>query len=97
MGRLADAWRLLNSPCRAMTRLASEALDRPLGRLERVALRVHLLTCTSCRRYARQIRVLGRALRTFADRAAADDAPPPPGPLLPDDVRERIKRRLREE
>jgi hypothetical protein len=94
MGRFYDAWRLLNLPCQGMTRLASESLDRKLGRLERVALRSHLLYCTPCRRYARQIRVLRLALRRFAARLDADE--PLPGSALPDDVRARIKRALRD-
>jgi hypothetical protein len=95
MGRLNDAWRLLNLPCQGMTRLASESLDRDLGRLERIALRSHLLYCASCRRYVRQIKVLRRALGRLAAHLEADE--PLPGPALPDDVREKIKRRLREE
>ena len=95
MGRLRDVWRLLNLPCRGMNRLASESLDRDLGRAERIALRSHLLYCTPCRRYFRQIRRLGQALRRFADRL--ETAEPLPGPALPADIRERIKRRLEAE
>ncbi len=94
MGRLIDAWRLLNAPCRAMARLASAELDRPLDRIERIALRSHRLYCAPCRRYARQILALGRALRGDAGLTEVDDSSP--GLSLPDDVRERIKRRMRE-
>ena len=52
MVRLKTVWHLLNLPCRDMTRLASESLDRDLGRLERLALKSHLLYCISCRRWA---------------------------------------------
>ncbi len=92
MGRLCDAWRLLNLPCRGMTRLASESLDRDLDQVERVALRSHLLYCAACRRYLRQIKTLGQALQRFTSRLETAD--PLPGPPLPDNVRERIKRRL---
>ena len=94
MGRLTEAWRLLNMPCRGMTRLASESLDRDLGRFERVALRAHLGYCSPCRRYFRQIRALTRLLRKFADPHQADAAVT--GPKLPDDVRARMKRRIRQ-
>lgn len=94
MGRLNDAWRLLNLPCQGMTQLASESLDRDLGRLERIALRAHLLYCGPCRRFVRQIKILRRALGRLAARLESDDSLP--GPALPDDVRERIKRTLRE-
>ena len=97
MGRLIEAWRLLNLPCRAMTELASESLDRDLGRVERIALRSHLLYCAPCRRYLRQIQRIGQALHELADRVEADDSPMISGPPLPDEVREEIKRKLREE
>ena len=93
MGRLLDAWRLLNLPCQGMTRLASESLDRDLGRIERVALRSHLLCCTLCRRYVRQIKFLRQALGRLAERLGAGE--PLPGPGLPEDVRDTIKRTLR--
>jgi predicted anti-sigma-YlaC factor YlaD len=94
MTRLRIVWRLLNLPCREMSRLASESLDRDLGRLERAALRTHLLYCTACRRYLRQIVLVRRALRRLASRLESDQALPGPG--LPDDVRARIKRALKE-
>ena len=94
MGRLHDAWRLLNLPCQGMTRLASESLDRELGRLERLALRSHLLYCAPCRRFAQQIKLLRFALGRLAGHLERDD--PLPGPALPDDVRDKIKRALKE-
>jgi hypothetical protein len=76
-----------------MTHLASESLDRDLDRLERLALRLHLLYCAGCRRYARQIQLIRSALRRLTTRFEADE--PFPGPALPDDVRAQIKRTLR--
>jgi predicted anti-sigma-YlaC factor YlaD len=87
-------WRLLNLPCEGMTRLASESLDRDLTRLERFALRSHLLYCAACRRYAQQVETLRRAVRRLVARVEAGE--PLPGPGLPIDARERIKRALRE-
>jgi hypothetical protein len=95
MGQLNDAWRLLNLPCQGMTRLASESLDRDLGRLERVALWAHLLYCAPCCRFVRQIKILRRALGRFAAHLETDELVP--GPAMPDDVREKIKRTLRGE
>lgn len=94
MSRIRNAWRLLNLPCEGMARLASEALDRELSPLERLALHSHLLYCTACRRYLRQIRLLRSALRRLAARIDADD--PSLGPGLPNDLRDRIKRALRD-
>jgi predicted anti-sigma-YlaC factor YlaD len=93
MTRPKELWRLLNLPCDGMTRLASESLDRDLSRLERVALRSHLLYCSACRRYARQIALLRDAMRRLLTRLESGE--PLPGTGLPDDVRERIKHALR--
>jgi predicted anti-sigma-YlaC factor YlaD len=86
-------WRLLHLPCREASRLSSESLDRDLGTLDGLALRSHLLCCSACRRYRRQIGLLRDALRGLAARAEADDGLP--GPSLPDDVRDRIERALK--
>ncbi len=94
MSRLKTLWCLLNLPCEGMSRLASESLDRELGRLEWVALRSHLLYCAGCRRFQRQIVLLRTAMRRLATRVEAGE--PAPGSVLPDDVRERIKRTLKE-
>jgi predicted anti-sigma-YlaC factor YlaD len=94
MARLKTIWHLLNLPCREMTRLASESLDRDLGRLERVVLKSHLLYCISCRRYLRQVLFLRRALRQVAKDLETGRSLP--GLSLPDDVRARIKQALRE-
>jgi hypothetical protein len=93
MSRLKTFWRLLNLPCQGMSRLASESLDRDLGRLGRFALRSHLLCCTSCRRFERQVRILRFAMRRLPGRV--EDGGPLPGIDLSDEVRERIKRALK--
>lgn len=87
-------WQLLNAPCREMTRLGSESLDRELGRLERIGLRVHLLYCTPCSRYVRQINHLRTALQVMAAQAESDGGLS--GPALPDEVRDRIKQALKD-
>lgn len=55
--------KLLNLNCREASRLASEALDRRLTFLERWGLRLHLMICTSCRAWRRQVRLIRRAMR----------------------------------
>jgi predicted anti-sigma-YlaC factor YlaD len=94
MSRLIRIWRLLNLPCAGVTRLASESLDRDLGRLERFAHQSHILYCRACRRYSCQINLVRRAMRQLATRLATDQ--PLPGPGLPQDARERIRRALKE-
>jgi predicted anti-sigma-YlaC factor YlaD len=94
MTRLKTVWRLLNLPCREMTRLASTSLDGDLSRLERIALKTHLLYCIACRRYVRQIVFVRRALRQVVQQVETGAILPGPG--LPDEVRARIKQALRE-
>ena len=45
MSRPRGLWALLNLSCEEMARLASESLDRDLGRFEWLALRSHILYC----------------------------------------------------
>ena len=78
----------------AISRLASESLDRDLGRMEWVALRSHLLYCAACRLFQRQIKLLRRAMRQLARDVEAEDTSP--GTVLPDEVSARIKRALKE-
>ncbi|HKI17169.1 MAG TPA: zf-HC2 domain-containing protein [Isosphaeraceae bacterium] len=93
MNRLKNIWHRFNLPCEELTRLASESLDRDLNRLERVALRSHLLYCAACRRYLRQLKLVQSALERLATRLETDD--PLPGPGLPAGVREQMKRLLK--
>lgn len=94
MGHLKSIARLLTLPCDEVARLVSESLDRPLPLPERAALRLHLVYCVACRRYRRQALFLRRVfdrLTPWSDHAATVGLPP-----LPPEVRERIKRALRE-
>jgi predicted anti-sigma-YlaC factor YlaD len=52
--------------CVEATRMVSESQERELRLLERLSLRVHLMMCTGCRNFERQMPVLRRALRSFA-------------------------------
>ena len=81
-------WHLLNLPCEEVSELSSQALDRPLARSERLAVRLHTLYCSACRRFRRQLAFLRRVLRRLAD---AD----PAGPSLPPEARDRIVRQMR--
>jgi hypothetical protein len=73
-----------------MTELASQALDSEGGvdNLEWIALKVHLLVCPPCRRFARQSESIALALRRIE---AVEELP---GPALPPEVRERIQREI---
>ena len=53
--------------CAEASRLLSEANERPLSRLERNAVRGHLLVCRGCRAARRQIATLRAAARDLGD------------------------------
>jgi hypothetical protein len=93
MSRLKAFWCMLNLPCQGMSRLTSESLDHDLGRLERFALRSHLLCCTGCRRFERQIRLLWFAMRRSPGRV--EHGGPLPGIDRSDEVREWISRAVK--
>ena len=54
--------RLLNQPCRDMASLMSRALDGNLTPTERFAINLHMLYCTACRRYNKQLGFMRRIL-----------------------------------
>lgn len=94
MSRVKAVWRLLTMSCEGITRLSSESLDRDLCRLEKLALHSHLLGCTACRRYKKQVEFLGRALGLISNDL--DYGETLPGPRLPEEARIRMKRALEE-
>lgn len=53
--------------CKEATRLASLGLDRKLGFLDRVALRLHLAICRGCTNVARQMEFLRRAIARLGE------------------------------
>ncbi len=56
--------------CKEATQLASQGLDRRLGALERISLRLHLAVCEGCSRVARQFAFMRRAVRELGSRDA---------------------------
>ena len=52
--------------CRHVTRLVSQSMDVKLPWHQRIAVRIHLLYCVWCRRYAAQIRFLRQAAKEIA-------------------------------
>jgi predicted anti-sigma-YlaC factor YlaD len=49
--------------CKNITRLLSDALDRPLTSGEWIAIGLHLPTCSGCRNYRKHIGLLRAAAR----------------------------------
>ncbi len=77
--------------CKQTAQLASEALDRTLTLRERLALRLQLLRCDMCTRYARQLKFLQRACADADEEKLTDAAE------LSDAARDRIRNWLRQE
>lgn len=77
--------------CKETAQLASEALDRTLTLRERLALRLHLLRCDMCSRYARQLKFLQRACADADEEQLTDAAE------LSVAARDRIRIRLQHE
>lgn len=61
--------------CHESTRLLSQAQERRLTFGERAALRVHLAICVGCRNFSRQMDILHRVSRAYAQGAGAMDRP----------------------
>lgn len=49
--------------CKQTTKLLSEKQDRPLSFRERFALRLHLMMCSGCTNYDRQLEFIRKACR----------------------------------
>lgn len=81
--------------CKETTRTISEGLDRRLPLRWRIALRLHVMMCSACRAYKRQIEGLnqllsGRFRRDHVSRF-------PQSQRLSEETREKVKASLRNE
>lgn len=81
--------------CLEVTRLISTGMDRPLPVWKRISLRAHLLICTWCERYRRQLLFIRNAVRRHPDELAGVDQPA--SPSLSPEARERFKRAIRQQ
>lgn len=61
--------------CKKVTELCSQELDRQLGLGERVSLKAHLMMCSGCSNYRRQLLTLREVARTYAEGRAVVAAP----------------------
>lgn len=78
--------------CKEASHLLSQGCERPLGARERWGLRLHLWLCGNCRRFARQLASMQRAMGALRRRAETEAN----AAGLPVAARERICRALRE-
>lgn len=79
--------------CKDVTRLLSESMDRSLPLGKRIGVRLHLLMCRFCVRYKRQLLLIRETVRRIVTEEDAPGAPP--GELLSEEAKERIRRSLR--
>ncbi|MFN3166158.1 MAG: zf-HC2 domain-containing protein [Phycisphaeraceae bacterium] len=76
---------VLSLTCDASSRLLSDRFEHELHRIDNTALRLHLMTCTGCRRTRTHFQTL-HELNQHARHA------PTPTTRLPIDARQRIAR-----
>ena len=81
--------RCINATCRDAARMISEHEVRKLRWAERFGLSMHLLICSSCRRYRRGVLMLRMLLRQAASTGALDSTE-----KLPPPSRQRIREKL---
>lgn len=69
----------ITPPCTDVTRLASQAMDRPLPWSTSLNLRIHYWICEACARYRDQLRTVRQVLRhyTARDRNSESSSPAP--------------------
>jgi hypothetical protein len=73
--------------------MMSESLERRLGVMEHLQLKLHLMVCAWCARYLKQIKFLRQLVRQRTFAAATDTASPV---TLSADARQRICRSLKD-
>lgn len=66
--------------CKETTELCSQEMERPLGLGERVSLKTHLLMCSGCANFRKQMKTLRQVMQAYAEgRAPTPDADPEAG------------------
>ena len=73
--------------CKEAAQLVSEGLDRQLSFSRRMSLRLHVLMCRACSRYARQVKALDEAVSKHYRGDPSVQEPE----RLPDNAMNRIK------
>lgn len=72
--------------------MASDAMERKLPLRQRLEMKLHLLACTLCQRYVRQLQFMRDAFQQYAAEIESGAAPPA---VLSDSARERMKDMLK--
>ena len=92
MSLLSDIGMILTASCRETSHLVSDSLDRELRWPERLAVRMHVLICRSCRGFKQQLLFLQQAVQRL--RAVTTAGEPVAGPTLSQEARRRIQAAL---
>ena len=90
IGFVRGVFRVLGAPCREHTALFSRQLDGPLPPGVALGLRIHILYCSGCARFRRQVRLLRDLAGTIGREADGGEA-------MPGVVRDRVLRRVADE
>lgn len=61
--------------CREITKVCSDELERPLRLTEQVALHTHLMMCSGCTNYRKQLKTLRQVMQAYADGRAPGGDP----------------------
>ena len=75
--------------CKQSSQLLSQSLDRKLLRRELIALRLHLMLCSMCRRFGQQVAGIRLLVRRSRQQIEQDEAV-----TLPTEAKQRIARAL---
>lgn len=59
--------------CKQASELVSQALDRPLSIRERWSVRFHLMICTACTRFSRQLAFMQATIEKFFSETEQDE------------------------
>jgi len=54
--------------CKDVSKLLSQARERPLSLWERFSLSLHLMMCNGCANFRRQLDFIGAAMRRYRER-----------------------------
>jgi hypothetical protein len=77
--------------CRQVTRLVSQSMEAKLRWYQWLGMRIHLLYCVWCRRYASQIRFLHKACNQLDPETQGS-----PSYTLSSEAKEKMRARLQE-
>lgn len=63
--------------CIEFTELSSQEMERSLGLREQLSLRTHLVMCSGCSNFRKQMKTLRQVLQVYAQGGAVDTDPSP--------------------